>query len=177
MSQPFLGQIGLFAFNFAPSGWHMCDGSLMAISQNQALFALIGTCYGGNGTTTFALPDLRSRSPVCQGSGPGLPTYTIGQNGGTTTMSLTAANLPAHTHPATLQVATAGRGVAPVVPAAGNYLETTTTVVPSPVPTLFALTGVAVGVNSGSSAPFSLVEPYLALNYCIALRGLFPARN
>src|SRR3954454_5741331 len=98
MSDPFIGELRLFGFNFAPRNWATCDGQLMSISQNTALFSLLGTQYGGNGQTTFALPDLRGRVPKHAGQGPGLSTYTIGQVGGTETQTLSASQMPAHTH-------------------------------------------------------------------------------
>src|SRR5687767_9318635 len=99
--EPFLGQIQAFGFNFAPRGWAQCQGQLLAINTNTALFSLLGTTYGGNGQTTFALPDFRGRTMVGQGQGPGLSAYTIGQVGGTESVTLTSNNLPAHTHIAT----------------------------------------------------------------------------
>src|SRR5580765_3610287 len=99
MAEPFLGEIRAFGFYFAPLGWATCDGQIMSIAQNQALFSLLGTTYGGNGTTTFALPDLRSRVPVHQGQGPGLSPYAEGQAGGTEAVTLAAAQMPQHTHP------------------------------------------------------------------------------
>src|ERR1700730_17276494 len=100
MGQPFIGEIRMFAGNFAPAGWAFCDGSLQAISQNDALFNVIGTTYGGDGQTTFALPDLRGRVPIHMGQGSGLSNRIIGENGGTETVTLTPATLAAHTHPA-----------------------------------------------------------------------------
>ena len=101
MSEPFIGQIQPFAFNFAPRNWALCDGQLLPISQNTALFSLIGTTYGGDGRTTFGLPDLRGRVPIHQGHGPGLSSYVIGQTGGSATNTLTQAQMPSHTHTAT----------------------------------------------------------------------------
>lgn len=175
MSTPFVGQISLFGFPFAPSGWAQCNGQLMAISQNQALFALIGTTYGGNGVQTFGLPDLRGRVPLHYGNGPGLSPYVIGQVAGVEQVALTQANLPAHSHSAALNVAAGTRGA---VPAASNYLETNTTVPPSPAPTLVPLNpaGITVGLT-GSNQSFPILQPYLAVNYCIALQGIFPSRN
>src|ERR1044071_3337098 len=98
MSTPFVAEITIFAFNFAPRGWALCQGQLLAISQNTALFSLLGTMYGGNGVTTFGLPDLRGRTPVHVGQGPGLSPYDQGQVGGTETESLTVSQLPAHSH-------------------------------------------------------------------------------
>jgi len=99
MSEPFVGEIRMFGFNFAPQGWALCNGQLLPISQNTALFSLLGTTYGGDGRTTFALPDMRSRVPVCQGQGPGLSPYAEGQAGGAETVTLAATQMPGHTHP------------------------------------------------------------------------------
>ncbi len=177
MSQVYISQVLLMANTFTPRGWHACDGSLIAISQNQALFALIGTTYGGDGISNFALPDLRSRVPVGTGQGPGLSNYVLGQKGGSEQVTLQASNVAPHTHAGTFQVTdNQGRTPLPVVlPANGNYLVTTTTVAPSSPP-LAALAGVSVQPNSGGT-PFSVLQPYLALNYCIALQGLFPSRS
>src|SRR5580765_2676031 len=98
MSQPFLGQIAIFGFNFPPRGWALCNGQTLAIAQNTALFSLLGTTYGGNGQTTFALPNLQSRVPIHQGQGSGLSPYTIGQEGGTESVTLTTGEMPAHVH-------------------------------------------------------------------------------
>lgn len=103
-SEPFIGQIMMFAGNFAPAGWAQCDGQLLAINQNAAMFSILGTMFGGDGETTFGLPDLRGRSPVHQGSGPGLPTATMGQKGGATSFSLNTNNLPNHSHSATASI-------------------------------------------------------------------------
>src|SRR5437868_3362158 len=103
MSQPFVGEIRMFGGNFAPAGWAFCNGQLLAISENDTLFNLIGTTYGGDGQNTFALPDLRGRVPVHMGQGPGLSNYIIGQNGGVETVTVTIAQIPQHTHPAMAQ--------------------------------------------------------------------------
>ncbi len=175
MTQVFIGQICLFGFNFAPAGWALCQGQLMAINQNQALFSLIGATYGGNGVSTFALPDLRSRVPLGQGAGPGLSAYVIGEFAGSENASLTVPNLPSHSHTATLQVTSSTRGVAPAV---NNFLGTGDTIAPTPPPSLVALNPSGITVQpTGQSVPFPIVQPYLALNFCIALQGIFPSRN
>ena len=110
--EPFVGEINYVAFNFAPNGWYQCDGQLLPVSQYQALFALIGTTYGGNGTTNFALPDMRGRVPVHQGQHPGSSMFTLGQTGGVENAALTVNNMPAHSHPATA-VSTSTSAVAP----------------------------------------------------------------
>ena len=177
MADVYLGQITLMANTFAPRGWHVCDGSLIGIPQNTALFALIGTNFGGDGVNTFGIPDLRSRVPVGVGAGPGLSTYTLGQKGGTETMTLTAQNVAPHTHTGGLQATGAApRGGSEGPPATGNFLLTVTTVGASPSPTLATLGGVTVNPNSGGT-PFSVLQPFQAVNFFIALQGIFPSRN
>ncbi len=172
MANPFIGQVKLFGGNFAPRGYMFCQGQLLAISQNDALFALIGTTYGGDGQTTFALPDLRSRVPNHQFQGPGLSNYFMGQQAGTETVTLTSNQIPNHTH--TVQVSSS--------PA--------TTGVPSSAVTLgvastdMYIAEVADGnmhpqsINIvGGSQPHDNIQPYLALNFIIAVEGIFPSRN
>ncbi|MGO9238458.1 MAG: phage tail protein [Methylocella sp.] len=179
MAQPFVGQIMLVGFNFAPIGWAFCDGSLLSISQNTALFSLLGTTYGGNGTTTFALPDLRGRVPVGFGNGLGLTPYVLGEQTGSEIVSLTAAQMPSHTHMLGAQDATGNtlspsgaflaRGEEPTNKLNVNIYSTSTA---SPV-TL----NPATVQPSGSSQPHSNIQPVLAMNYIIALVGIFPSRN
>ncbi len=178
---PFIAQITVFGCNFAPQGWALCQGQLLAISQNTALFSLIGTYYGGNGTNNFALPDLRSRAPIGFGQGPGLANYAIGETGGQETVSINNSSYPRHTHglfagasPATANTPsgsieaegqTGGRGGA-VNLALYSASGTPTTLAPA------ALTAAA-----GGSQPHNNLQPYLTLNFCIALNGIFPARS
>jgi microcystin-dependent protein len=169
MSEPFLGEIRLFPYNFAPRGWAFCAGQLMAISQNTALFALLGTTYGGNGQTTFGLPDLRGRRAVSSGQGPGLSFYNLGQQGGTEFTTLLQTNMPAHAHSVGATMVNAGDNKP-----AGNYLAVGGSYVnTAPNTTMGPL---MIG-STGGGQPFSILEPYLALNYCIALVGIFPSRN
>jgi microcystin-dependent protein len=184
MSEPFIGQIILFAGNFAPRGYALCQGQLLSIAQNTALFSILGTTYGGNGQTTFGLPDLRGRAPISQGQGPGLSSYDLGQVGGQETDTLTTNQMPAHTHTisATAAVNASGRGgsddVADAVPATvsgGNPYASApdgSTKMNAGMVTVAATAG-----PTGGSQPFSVLSPYLALNYCIALEGIFPSRN
>jgi microcystin-dependent protein len=179
MSGQFLGQIGFFGFNFAPVGWANCSGQILPISQNTALFSLLGTFYGGNGTSNFALPDLRSRTPIHQGTGGG-GTYVIGETGGTETVTLTINSMPLHAHPfqvtnaaaaefvasATTIFGQASRGKAPGTPE-NFYGPNTPNVTLSPQ---------TVG-NTGGSQPHNNIQPSLVANFCIALQGVFPARN
>jgi microcystin-dependent protein len=177
MSEPFIGEIIMFGGNFAPRGWAMCNGQLLSISQNTALFSILGTSFGGNGTTTFGLPDLRSRVPIHQGQGPGLSPYVLGQQGGPENVTLLQNNMPIHTHLANAstinadQPSPAGAIWASPVDSQGGagtgYTKqaANTTMAPN-----------AIG-NAGGSVPFSIVQPYLAVTFIIALQGIFPSRN
>ncbi len=160
---PFLGQINLFAGNFAPRGWALCDGQLLAISQYSALFSLLGTIYGGDGRTTFALPDLRGRAPVHKGTGAGLSPYQQGRTGGLESVTLGVTELPAHDHGVEVQyldfslVGTdVEAGVADDSAQASDTQETS---------------------NAGSGQSHENRQPHLAINYIIALQGVFPSRS
>jgi microcystin-dependent protein len=178
---PFIGQIIETPYNFAPAGWALCNGSLLAISQNDALFALIGTTYGGDGQTTFALPDLRGRMALHSGQGPGLPSYIQGQPGGTPSTTLSGNNIPPHNHP--IQASSADgtqsnpSGAFPananVVPERGADPVGVDAYATSSNGTM--ATGV-VG-NSGGGQAFNNMPPFLAVNYIIALEGIFPSRS
>jgi microcystin-dependent protein len=177
MSQQYLGEIRIFGFGFAPRGWALCSGQLLSIQQNTALFSLLGTDYGGNGTQTFGLPDLRGRVPINQGQGPGLSPYILGEQAGTENTTLLINNMPQHNHPAHCNNAN-GISASPANNfwAEGNdggsannslgYSGTTNT----------SMNPNAIGV-AGGSQPFSILQPYLAINFCIALVGIFPTRS
>jgi len=182
-TEPFIGEVKLLGFNFAPKGYATCQGQILSIAQNTALFSLLGTTYGGNGSTTFALPDLQGRAPIGQGQGPGLPPYSMGQVGGTNSVSILASNMPAHVHTlnsAKVQLKASTNpaseqspdGMFPGVTTAASYAET---------PTNGTFTGGAVisGTTdiSGGSIPVDITNPYLVMNYSIALQGIFPSRN
>ena len=174
MADPFVGEIRLLGFNFPPYGWGFCDGSLVSIEQNQVLFALLGTTYGGDGVTTFALPDLRSRVPLGQGQGPGLSPYVIGQTGGQETVTLTQGQLPSHSHAA---VGTNGGGdaIAPTekvwsADAAGGIAPYS-----SAAPDV-TLAPAAVSLT-GNNFPHENRPPSLTINFSIAFFGIFPSRN
>ncbi|WP_205510666.1 phage tail protein [Longitalea arenae] len=197
MDNPLIAQINLFGGNFAPRSWAFCQGQLLSIAQNTALFSLLGTTYGGNGQTTFALPDLRGRVPIGTGQGPGLPNYTQGEMAGTPTTTLLITNMPAHNHTAsgnTLTVSLSASTAAGTTNIPGN------TVVPAKLPTIgsgpsasningyapqdnsasFAASPVSGNITTniaGGSQPFSIMQPYLAMNYVIALEGIYPSRN
>lgn len=169
---PFLGEIQMFAFNFAPQWWSLCQGQQMPINQNQALFALLGTTYGGNGTTTFALPDLRGRSMVHFGTGNGLETINLGQVGGAPTVTLSSSNMPTHTHAVNVAVNTA----AGTTDAVTDRLAANPNAFKDSAESGKLLNGVTVG-SSGQSSPFSIRSPYLGINHCIVRAGLFPSRS
>ncbi len=172
MSDPFIGTIRLVGFNFAPVGWALCQGQPLPISQYTALFSLIGTYFGGDGVQTFNLPDLRSRTALGQGQGPGLSNYVQGQAGGQETVSLTVQQAPAHTH-----TMMAAAGATTPNPGAAVVLGTPPAAVRmygSSSPT--ALSPASIG-SFGAGGPHENREPYLGLNYIIALEGIFPSRN
>ncbi|HXW79649.1 MAG TPA: tail fiber protein [Acidimicrobiales bacterium] len=173
MADPFLGEIRVFGFNFAPVGWAQCNGQQMAISQNTALFALLGTQYGGNGTTTFNLPDLRSRVPLNQGQGLGLSNYVIGQQGGGENVGLQLNNMPAHNHTVTPG---ANDSAATATRPGGAVLARTSAAIYASASDGTTMAS-ATTSTSGSNVPFSVIQPYLALNFCIALQGIFPSRG
>jgi microcystin-dependent protein len=174
MSNQYLGEIKMFAGNFAPTGWAMCNGQTLSISANAALFALLGTTYGGNGTTTFQLPDMRSRVPIHQGQGNGLSPYVEGQVGGVENVTLTTSNLPSHTHPINC-VGSGGNqanptGAYPAIESTGTSLDYSTA---APTGQMSSNSTVSVGNN----IPITNIQPYLTVNFIIALQGIFPARN
>ena len=172
MSEPFVGEIRMFGFGFAPQGWAQCNGQLLPINQNQALFSLLGTTYGGDGRITFALPDLRSRVPVCQGQGPGLSSYPEGQAGGAETVTLAAAQMPAHAHPVK-----ASSGAASSGQAEGRALARSASHIYTAKPDTSTVMNADMLGDTGGSQPHGNIQPYLAVNFCIALAGIFPPRN
>jgi microcystin-dependent protein len=173
--------VTMVAYDFAPKNWAYCDGQLMSIAQNTALFSLLGTTYGGNGVQTFALPDLRGRIPVGVGQGPGLSTYTLGEVTGTESATMTINNMPPHTHNGTIIVTPKGGNSADESNAAGNWpgqVDNGYTATPTPAtfmqgPNIISST---IG-TAGGNQPFSLLSPYLTLNFVICMYGIFPSRN
>lgn len=172
MSEPFIGEIRIVGWNFAARGWAFCDGQLLPIAQNTALFSLLGTTYGGDGRTTFALPDLRGRIPLHPGNGPGLPQVRLGERGGATAVTLTESNLPAHNHG--IQ-GNSGDGETdePVgnFPAKAGGGETIYSSAQN------ATMNVGMVANTGDGQSFSVRNPFLGLHFMIALQGIFPSRN
>lgn len=171
----------MFAGNFAPRNYQLCQGQLLAISQNAALFSILGTTYGGNGTTTFALPDLRGRMPVGQGAGPGLSPVVLGQLAGVQNATLTINNMPAHNHACTVTLNAANDARPATDSPSGAVLDSTGgTSIYAAAPDgtkMNAGAATAVVANNGGNQPFSVQNPYLGLNFIICTQGIFPSRN
>lgn len=183
-TEPFLGEIKPFGFNFAPRGYTMCNGQILAISTNTALFSLLGTAYGGDGQTTFGLPDLRGRTMVHQGQGNGLSSISLGEAGGSENVTLTNSNLPTHTHTATATSTLNAEGIAgnsqnpqgKLLGGLPNLYITPDPAQNKPLAPESIDTAVTVA-PTGNSQPFGNRSPYLGLTLCIALEGIFPSRN
>ncbi|MBX2827113.1 MAG: tail fiber protein [Flavobacteriaceae bacterium] len=167
--EPFIGQIMPVGFNFAPRGWALCDGQILAISSHTALFSLLGTTFGGDGRTTFGLPDLRGRSIVGVGNGPGLSPITWGQKGGAESHTLTVGQMPAHTHNIAVNTAT-GEESSP----AGNHIAASAD---SFAEDATSGQNLAAPASQGGNQSFGIRDPYLGIYVCIALQGIFPSRN
>ncbi|MEM8807659.1 MAG: tail fiber protein [Cyanobacteria bacterium P01_G01_bin.38] len=171
MTEPYLGEIRLFGFNFAPRGWAKCDGELLAITQYESLYSILGTTFGGDGRTTFALPDLRGRLPIHASS-----SYSAGSKGGIEEITLTEAQIPAHTH--TMR-GTSDNALADPVQGAtptNHVLAKSSISIYTDAGNTAAMNTVSIGKNSGGQ-PFSNMQPFLAVEFCIALTGTFPPRN
>jgi microcystin-dependent protein len=175
MADPFVAEIRIFPFNFAPKGWAFCDGQLLPLSQNTALFSLLGTTYGGDGKSNFALPNMQGNAPMHPGQGPGLSLHDLGETGGSQTVSLLESEIPVHSHlmhasgdPADNNVVTNAMAAKPL--GRGNNLYTTAS-------------GALVTMNfsaitpAGGDQPHNNMQPYLTLSFCIALQGVFPPRT
>ncbi len=178
---PILASITMFAGNFAPRGWALCQGQLLPISQNTALFSLLGTIYGGDGKVTFALPDLRGRAAIGFGQSPGGSNYSIGETGGVESTTLLLNQVPAHAHPAVVKITSkaaassdAGSPISKVysTPSSGNLFYST-----SPSAKMQSYTATLNTGPTGNGLPFSNLHPLLAINFIIALSGVFPARS
>jgi len=167
MSQPFLSEIKIVSFNFPPKGWALCNGQFLPINQNQALFALLGTTYGGNGQTTFALPNLRGRVPIHMGQG-----HTLGEQAGSTSVTINQSTMPQHLH---FAQGTTQDGSGPVPNNA--LLATANNMYQAPASGGFIALSPAAVTNVGGSQPHNNMMPYLVLNFIIALQGIFPSQN
>lgn len=179
-SEPFIGQIETFGFNFAPRGWAFCDGQLLSIASNTALFSLLGTTYGGDGRTTFGLPDLRGRTAIHPGTGPGLSQIRWGQKGGAQSHTLTAAQLASHSHAATATLKGNNSSGDEAIPEAHSLAsKSRTNIYQTAAPDVNMHSGsVTVTVsNTGNNQSFSLRDPYLGIYHAIAMVGVFPSRN
>jgi microcystin-dependent protein len=166
MAEPFLSEVRMMSFVFAPKGWALCNGQLLPINQNQALFSLLGTTFGGNGQTTFALPDLRGRVPIHVGSG-----HTLGERGGEQGHTLTTAELPTHAHPVNASSASSGGNDNP----SGRFLGSASDVYHTPAsPTAINPQTIT---NAGGSQAHLNMQPFLTVSFCIALQGIFPSPN
>ena len=166
MAEPFLSEIRLMSFVFAPKGWALCNGQLLPINQNQALFSLLGTTFGGNGQTTFALPNFQGRAPIHVGSG-----HLVGERGGEAAHTLSIAELPTHQHLLQATTTTADQPVP-----TGNMLATATGEIYSDPSSLIAMNAASVGNVGGSQAHLNM-QPFLTISFCIALQGIFPSPN
>jgi microcystin-dependent protein len=173
MSQPYVGEVRAVGFNFQPINWNYCNGQLIAISENNALFNLIGTTYGGDGQNTFALPNLQSRIPVHQGTLQGGGTYIIGATGGVESVTIVSASYPAHTH-ALAGTSNAGSGSAPLNNAAGGGSKI---YAPSADAPSVPMNPAMVGLSGGGNQPHSNIQPYQAINWIISLYGIYPTQS
>ena len=173
MGDPFVAEIRIFPFNFAPKGWAWCDGQLLPLSQNTALFSLLGTTYGGNGQTNFALPNLQGRAAMHPGQGPGLSLHDLGETGGSETVTLLESEIPAHSHTFRADTQDAADQNSPnpqmVMGRTNAYQSTTGTNLVSMSPSMLAI--------AGGDAPHNNEMPYLTFYFCIALQGIFPPRS
>jgi len=175
MADPFVAEIRIFPFNFAPKGWAWCDGQLMPISQNTALFSLLGTTYGGDGKSNFALPNMQGNAPMHPGQGPGLSLHDLGETGGSETVSLLESEIPSHSHAmrassdAADNFVAVGNMLAKPIGRGNNLYSTTTT-------PLVSMSDNAL-TPAGGDQPHNNMQPYLTLNFCIALQGVYPPRT
>ncbi len=174
MADPFVAEIRIFPFNFAPKGWAFCDGQLLPLSQNTALFSLLGTTYGGDGKSNFALPNMQGNAPMHPGQGPGLSLHDLGETGGSETVTLLESEIPAHSH-----AMRADANVAESPNAAGNSFARGSSInayQTNSSSNLVSMSGQAIAPVGGGQ-PHNNLQPYLTLNFCIALQGVFPPRT
>jgi microcystin-dependent protein len=173
MADPFVAEIRIFPFNFAPKGWAFCNGQLLPLSQNTALFSLLGTTYGGNGKSNFALPDLQGRAPMQPGQGPGLSLHDLGESAGSETVTLLESEIPLHSHSAQYS------DFEPDLrqPAPGRWLVGQGTTMYVSPPSALTPMGASALTPAGGDAPHNNMQPYLTVQFCIALQGVFPPRT
>ena len=177
MSEPFIAEIRAFGFYFSPYGWAYCNGQLMPISQYTALFSLVGTTFGGDGVSTFALPNLQGRAPMHWGNGTGLSSYAWGQPSGTEIVTLTQSQMPQHNHAIQVAEAPSGSGEATPTPTGSTWLgDSSHTYAPGGTAPDTQLSPKAISTTGGSQ-PHNNMQPYLTVNFCIALDGIYPSRN
>lgn len=174
MADPFVAEIRIFPFNFAPKGWAWCDGQLMPISQNTALFSLLGTTYGGDGKSTFALPNLQGRAPMHPGQGPGLSLHDLGETGGSETVTLLESEIPSHTH-TLMSLAAPGDAPTPEGNSFARVIGATPYLPPTGAP-LVSMSAQAL-TSAGGNQPHNNMQPYLTLYFNIALQGVYPPRS
>lgn len=171
---PFVAEIRIFPFNFAPKGWAFCDGQLLPISQNTALFSLLGTTYGGDGKSTFGLPNLQGSTPMHPGQGPGLSLHDLGEASGSESVTLLESEIPAHSHSQKANTTTASKSLP-----TGNSFAKGASMIPYQAPAgapLVTMAGQAI-TPAGGDQPHNNMQPYLTLNFCIALQGVYPPRT
>ena len=172
---PFVAEIRIYPFNFAPKGWAFCDGQILPLSQNTALFSLLGTTYGGDGKSNFALPNMQGNAPMHPGQGPGLSLHDLGETGGSETVSLLESEIPSHSH-AVMASASVGNRTTPQANSISRVTGSTPFVPSSPSPPIVAFSGNSLA-PAGGDQPHNNMQPYLTLNFCIALQGVFPPRT
>lgn len=174
MADPFVAEIRIFGFNFAPKGWAFCDGQLLPLSQNTALFSLLGTTYGGDGKSNFALPDLQGRVPMHPGQGPGLSLHDLGETGGSDMVTLLESEIPAHSH---MLMASNEVGDYPTPDGASFSRVTTDNIYQSDTNTNLVSMSDQALAPAGGDLPHNNLQPYLTVSFCIALQGVFPPRT
>ncbi len=174
MADQFVAEIRIFPFNFAPTGWAFCDGQILPLSQNTALFSLLGTTYGGDGKSNFALPNFQGISPMHPGQGPGLSLHDLGETGGSETVTLLQTEIPAHSHPA-MGAASSGEP-SPIGNSWGEALKGHGTLYAAGNSTTVAMSPNALA-PAGGNQPHNNLQPYLTMNFCISLQGIYPSRG
>ncbi len=173
---PFVAEIRIFPFNFPPKGWASCDGQILPLSQNTALFSLLGTTYGGDGKSNFALPNMQGNAPMHPGQGPGLSLHDLGETGGSETVTLLGSEIPSHSH-TMMSLPAPGNRTAPGGNSMARQSGTTGPYLPaSPLPSLVTMSDQAI-TPAGGDQPHNNMQPYLTLNFCIALQGVYPPRT